>query len=149
MKKKERILVICVHNASRSQMADEYFRRFGGDLFEVESAGIKPGVLNPVVVELLREDGIDITGKKPQSVHELHAAGARYDYVFAVCDPETRDACPIFPAEKKRIHWPFPDPSKIEGDFQQKLEQVRPIQHDIRRMVQAFVDGYRAGQNSI
>ena len=134
-----RILAICIHNSARSQMTEEYLRHLGGDTVEVESAGVEPGTLNPVVVELLKEDGIDITGKETRSVFDLHAAGRSFDYVIAVCDPEAAERCPIFPAEKKRLHWPFPDPSKAEGGMEEKLAYVRPIRDQIKASVQEFL----------
>lgn len=146
MNDKARILVICIHNSSRSQMAEEYLRLFGGDLFAVESAGLEPGNLNPVVIELLKDDGIDIEGKATRSVFDLHSQGKAYDYVIAVCDPEAKERCPIFPAEKKRLHWPFPDPSAVQGSFEEKLKKVRPIQHEIRDKVQEFITWYREQQ---
>ncbi|AFG37826.1 arsenate reductase ArsC [Spirochaeta africana] len=147
MSAKARILVICIHNSSRSQMAEEYLRLFGGDLFEVESAGLEPGNLNPVVVELLKDDGIEIEGKATRSVFDLHRQGRAYDYVIAVCDPEAKERCPIFPAEKQRLHWPFPDPSAVKGSFEQRLVAVRPIQQEIRDKVLDFVQEYRDSQS--
>lgn len=141
------ILAICIHNSARSQMAEEYLRKYGGDLFEVESAGIEPGSLNPTVVRLLLEDGIDIAGKATRSVFDLHGAGRSFDYVIAVCDPEAQERCPIFPAEKRRFHWPFPDPSKATGTDAQKLEYVRGIQDQIRQKVIQFVENYRRNGN--
>lgn len=120
-------------------MAEEYLRRYGGDRVEVESAGIEPGILNPVVVELLRRDGIDISGKATRSVFDLHAAGKQFDYVIAVCSPEAKEQCPIFPAEKERLHWPFPDPSAATGTFEEKLKTAEPIRDRIRDAVQEFV----------
>ncbi len=120
-------------------MAEEYLRTYGGDRVVVESAGIEPGSLNPVVVELLKRDGIDISGKATQSVFDLHAAGKQYDYVIAVCSPEAKEQCPIFPAEKERLHWPFPDPSAVTGSFEEKVKAVEPIRDQIREAVQEFV----------
>jgi arsenate reductase len=125
-------------------MTEELLRKHGGELLEVESAGLEPGNLNPVVVELLKEDGIDITGKKTKSVYDLHQAGRSYDYVIAVCDPEAAERCPIFPAERERLHWPFPDPSKATGSTEEKLRQVRPIRDAIREKVFEFVDRVRS-----
>jgi arsenate reductase len=143
-----RILAICIHNSARSQMTEEYLRHLGGDTVEVESAGVEPGTLNPVVVELLKEDGIDITGKETRSVFDLHAAGRSFDYVIAVCDPEAAERCPIFPAEKKRLHWPFPDPSKAEGGMEEKLAYVRPIRDQIKASVQEFLATLEEPQTS-
>jgi arsenate reductase len=120
-------------------MTEEYLRLYGGDLLEVESAGLEPGTVNPTVVELLREDGIDISAKETQSVHDLHEAGKSYEYVIAVCDKEAAERCPIFPAEKKRLHWPFPDPSKASGTLDEKKDFVRPIRDHIKEKARAFV----------
>lgn len=138
MSKKIRVLTICIHNSARSQMTEEYLRVACGDTIDVTSAGIEPGELNPVVVELLKEDGIDITGKATQSAFDLHAARRSFDYVIAVCDPEAAERCPIFPAEKKRLHWPFPDPSKATGTMEEKLAFIEPIRDRIKEMVEQF-----------
>ncbi len=136
---KTRVLAICIHNSARSQMTEEYLRQTCGAAdIEVESAGIEPGSLNPVVVELLKEEGIDISGKATRSVYDLHKAGNSFDYVIAVCDPEAAERCPIFPAEKKRLHWPFPDPSKAEGTMEERLAYVRPIRDQIKEKVADF-----------
>jgi len=136
---KPRVLAICIHNSARSQMTEEFIRQAAGGRIDVTSAGIEPGTLNPVVVELLREDGIDISGKETRSVFDLHEAGERFDYVIAVCDREAAERCPVFPAEKERLHWPFPDPSKATGTTAEKLDYVRPIRDEIRDRAREFV----------
>jgi arsenate reductase len=143
---KERVLVICVHNSARSQMAEEYIRLYGGDIAEVTSAGLEPGSVNPIVVELLREEGIDISGKETQSVFELHESGRAFDWVIAVCDLEAKERCPIFPAEKKRLHWPFADPSAVTGTDEERTDAVREIRNEIRQSAKAFVDSLRAAE---
>ena len=140
MSDKPRVLAICIHNSARSQMTEEYIRQAAGDNLVVASAGIEPGTINPIVVELLKEDGIDISGKKTRSVYDLHSAGERFDYVIAVCDKEAAEACPIFPAEKRRLHWPFPDPSRATGSHEEKLAYVRPIRDEIRARARKFVE---------
>ncbi len=139
MSDKPRVLAICIHNSARSQMTEEFIRKAAGDRIEVVSAGIEPGTLNPTVVELLKEDGIDITGKSTRSVFDLHTSGERFDYVVAVCDKEAAERCPIFPAEKERLHWPFPDPSKATGSMEEKLEYIRPIRDEIKQKAEELV----------
>ena len=139
MSSKPGVLAICIHNSARSQMTEEFIRHAAGDRIDVVSAGIEPGTLNPAVVELLKEDGIDITGKSTRSVFDLHKNGERFDYVIAVCDKEAAERCPIFPAEKERLHWPFPDPSKATGTMEEKLAYIRPIRDEIRRKAEEFV----------
>jgi protein-tyrosine-phosphatase len=60
-----KVLFVCVHNSARSQMAEELLRKYGEGSFVVESAGLEPGVLNPLAIEVLKEEGIDISDKKP------------------------------------------------------------------------------------
>ena len=72
---KQRVLFVCVHNSARSQMAEELLRKIAGDRFDVESAGLEPGTLNPYAVAALREEGIDISGKKTVSAFELLKRG--------------------------------------------------------------------------
>ncbi len=135
--KKKRILVICIHNSARSQMAEEYIRKFTGGRVFVESAGIEPGKLNPDVVKLLQEEGIDISCKKTQKALDLYERGNRYDYVITVCSDEARERCPLYPGVTRRLHWPFPDPSALRGA--DTLEQTRVIRDLIKKQVKEFV----------
>jgi arsenate reductase len=139
---KPRVLAICIHNSARSQMTEELLKKYGGDSFEVESAGIEPGKVNPYVQKLLLEEGVDISGKATQSVFDLHKAGKSFDYVIAVCGKEAEEQCPVFPAEKERIHWPFPDPSKASGSEEEILDYIRPIKEQIKEKVLEFVKDY-------
>ncbi len=143
---KPRILAICIHNSARSQMTEEFIRKRCGHRVDVLSAGIEPGSINPVVADLLKEDGIDITDKATRSVFDLHRAGERFDYVIAVCDPEAAERCPIFPAEKKRLHWPFPDPSKATGTLEEKFQYIRPIRDTIKEQVDQFCGQLERGE---
>ncbi len=119
-------------------MAEEYLRRISDGRIDVTSAGLEPGELNSDVVRVLAEDGIDISSKKTQSVFELKEAGESFDYVVAVCDRKAAEQCPVFPAEKKRLHWPFEDPSSIEGEQRERLDRIRSIRDSIRDKVLQF-----------
>lgn len=141
---KKSILIVCIHNSARSQMAEEFFRKLGGDLFEVESAGIEPGKLNPFVVQALKDEDIDIEGKGTQSAFDLHQAGNSYDYVITVCDPEAAERCPIYPGTVKRMHWPFKDPSSFKGSDDERLKGTRIVMSEIKDKVQSFISAYRA-----
>src|SRR6185295_15139320 len=107
---KRKVLFVCIHNSARSQMAEAFLRKHGGDLFESESAGLEPGKLNPNVVTVMKETGIDLTGKPTQAVFDLFHQGKTYDFVITVCDKEAAEQCPIFPGNVKRIAWSFKDP---------------------------------------
>jgi arsenate reductase len=125
-------------------MAEAYIRQLGGDLFEVESAGLEPGKLNPFVVRALQEDGIDISGKKTRDVFDLFKAGRTYRYVITVCSKEAAERCPIFPGRVERLHWPFPDPSLFRGSDEKMMAQVRDVRNAIKEKVREFVAEVRA-----
>ena len=134
------VLFLCVHNSARSQMAEAYLKKFAGDLFQVESAGLEPGKLNPYVVRALQEEGIDISSKKTQSVFELYKAGRLYRYVITVCSKEAAERCPIFPGRTERLYWPFPDPSTFTGSDEEIMMQVRAVRDEIKAKVGAFAE---------
>jgi arsenate reductase len=133
-----KVLFLCVHNSARSQMAEAYLKAFGGPDVEVESAGLEPGKLNPYVVRVLQEEGIDISTHKTQSVFDLYKAGRRYNYVITVCSKEAAERCPIFPGIAEKLHWPFADPSTFTGTDTQILVRVRDVRDAIREKVRAF-----------
>jgi arsenate reductase len=128
---KTRILFVCIHNSARSQMAEAFVNRYCSECFEAESAGLEAGTLNPIVVEAMAEDGIDISGNATKSVQDIQRAGKSYDYVITVCDEASAERCPIFPGGGERLNWEFPDPSKFVGIHAEKLEQVRNVRNAI------------------
>ena len=136
---KHRVLFVCVHNSARSQMAEELLRKIAGDRFDVESAGLEPGKLNPYAVAALREEGIDITGKKTVSAFELLKQGRYYTYVITVCDETSAETCPIFPGCRERFHWSFPDPSKFTGTDEEIMKRVREVRERIREKITEWV----------
>src|ERR1700744_4425633 len=117
---KTKLLFVCIHNSARSQMAEAFVNRYCSEGFEAESAGLEPGKLNPIVVEAMAEDGIDISQNATKSVDEILRTGKIYDYVIAVCDEASAERCPILPGSGQRLHWGFPDPSQFTGIHAEK-----------------------------
>jgi len=132
---KRKALFICVHNSARSQMAEAFLKQMAGDKFDVESAGLEPGKLNPIVVEAMKEVEIDISQNKTKSVFDLYKQGKQYDYVITVCDESQSGACPVFPGKGERLHWGFDDPSGFQGTWEEKLERTREVRDKIRRRI--------------
>ncbi len=128
MTEKRTVLFVCVHNAGRSQMAAGYLQRLAGDCVEVWSAGSEPAEqINPVAVEAMREEGIDITTAQPKVL--TTEAVQQSDVVITMgCG----DACPFFPG-KRYEDWKLDDPAG------QGIEAVRPIRDEIKRRVAALV----------
>lgn len=139
---KIRVLFVCVHNSARSQIAEAYLKKFGGDKFEVESAGLEPGTLNPLAVETMKEDGIDISGNQTKSVFEFFKQGKTYNYVVTVCDPEAAERCPLFPGKVHRLHWGFADPASFGGSHDEKLSKTRDVREQVKAKVQDFIKNY-------
>ena len=142
------ILCLCVHNSARSQMTEEYLRRFGGDLFQVESAGLEPGTLNPYVVRALREDGIDIAGKKTRDVFALFREGRTFAWVITVCSKEAAERCPFFPGRSSASIGRSPIRPCSPGSDEEIMRQVRELRDAIRNAARAFVEDLRSGSNS-
>jgi arsenate reductase len=139
--KKQKILFICVHNSGRSQMAEAYLKEISGDQFDVESAGLEPAKqINPLVVEVMKEEGIDISDNKTQSVFELFKTGRLYDHVITVCDGAAEAKCPVFAGITKRWNWPFPDAAAVVGSDDKKLEKVREIRNRIKEKLMDTVE---------
>jgi arsenate reductase len=134
-----KVLFVCIHNSARSQMAEAFLNQLAGDVFEAFSAGLEPGKLNPIVVEAMKEVGIDISGNKTKSVFEFYKKSERFNYVFTVCDEASGERCPIFPGIAKKIHWGFPDPSALAGTREEKLAKTREIRDLIKAKIEEFI----------
>ena len=97
---KTRVLFICVHNSARSQMAEAFLNEFAGDRFAAESAGLEPGVLNPLVVKAMGEIGIDISMKPTRSAYDLLRQGKWFGWVITVCDESQAETLPDLPRRR-------------------------------------------------
>jgi arsenate reductase len=137
---KKKVLFVCIHNSARSQMAEAFLNQVCGEFFEAQSAGIEPGKLNPVVVEAMREVGIDISGNQPKAVSDFIKAGERFAYVITVCDETSAERCPVFPGDTTRLHWGFLDPSSFGGTPEQKLARTRGVRDAIKARIEAWCD---------
>jgi arsenate reductase len=139
MEDKKKVLFVCIHNSGRSQMAEAFLNKMAGDRFIAESAGIEAGVLNPFVVESMKEAGIDISGNKTKSVFDFYKQGRMFSYVITVCEKEAADRCPIFLGVTKRIQWFFSDPAKAIGSKEEKLKYIAVIRDEIKAAVEKFI----------
>lgn len=137
---KHNVLFVCIHNSARSQMAEAFLTKYGGDRFLAESAGLEPGTMNPNVVKVMREIGIDLSKKGTQSVFDVFRQGRLYNAVITVCDGASAERCPIFPGRVRRIAWSFKDPSAFVGKEDEILEQTRNVRDEIEKGVKAFVE---------
>ncbi|MCK7477387.1 MAG: arsenate reductase ArsC [Candidatus Moduliflexus flocculans] len=126
-------------------MAEAFLKDIAGERFEAVSAGLEPGPLNPLAVEVMREVGIDISKNAARSVFDIFRSGALFGFVIAVCDAETAQRCPIFPGITRTLVWSFPDPAAFQGTSEERLAQARVLRDAIRAKVQAFVKDVDTG----
>ena len=123
-----RILVICTGNRARSQMAQGWLERLGGDRVSVDSAGANPRGVHPLSVRVMAEAGMDISGHT--SDHIDRYAGGEYDLVLTVCDA-AREVCPVFPGAKRTVHHGFIDPDRPDLDGAELVEMFRQVRDEI------------------
>ena len=135
-----RVLFICGHNTGRSQMAEAFLKNIAGHKIHVESAGLEPNPINPLVVEVMQQLGYDLSQAKSDSVFDFFKEGRLYDYVITVCDETAAGQCPVFPGITKRLHWPFQDPEELTGTHEKKLDDLRKIRDQIREKVTDWVN---------
>ncbi len=140
MTTKPRVLFVCVHNSARSQMAEAFLKKYGGEQFEVESAGIEPGKLNPLVVKAMQENGIDISGNRTKDVLDFLRQGKLFNFVITVCDAASGERCPIFPGVSQRLQWSFDDPSSFTGTEDEKLARTRIVRDEIKSKILEFLN---------
>lgn len=136
---KKKVLFVCVHNSARSQMAEEYLRLLGGSNFEVASAGYESSVINPLVIKVMREEGVDLSGKLTQSVDALLRQSCFFGYVITVCDRAREQECPVFPGMAYKAHWDLEDPESFTGTEQERLEKIRALRDRIKQLVVGFI----------
>jgi len=109
-----RVLFLCTGNSARSQMAEALLGQLGGDAIEAASAGSQPRPLHPDAVRVMREHGLDISGRRAKHLDTF--AGQRFGYVISLCD-RVREVCPEFPGHPQMIHWSIADPSGEENPY--------------------------------
>ena len=136
---KIKVLFLCRHNSGRSQMAEAFMNEFAGYKILAESAGLEPEKLNPLVIEVMKEVGFDISAKKADSVFTYFKEGRLYKYVITLCDNSGLEQCPVFPGVTERLHWPFLDPNKLTGTHAEKLAALREIRDQIKEKIEGWI----------
>ena len=141
MSAKPTVLILCTGNSCRSHLAEGILKAAAGDILNVVSAGSKPaGYVHPFAITAMQEIGIDISAHRSKSWNEFMAEPI--ETVITVCG-NADQACPIFPGQVNRHHWPFYDPAHATGTDEEKLSVFRRVRDEIRRQFTAYADGRR------
>ena len=133
MDTKTRVLFLCTGNSARSQMAEAFLRRLGGDRYEVFSAGLEPNGVHPLTLRVMAEKQIDISDQYSKSL-SAYIGRVHFGYLITVCS-RAEQSCPIFPGMGVRLHWPFDDPAVEHGDEAARLARFR----DVRDRIEARI----------
>jgi arsenate reductase (thioredoxin) len=129
---KKKVLFICTHNASRSQMAEGYMNAKYGDRYDVFSGGTEVTRVHPMAIEVMKEIGIDISGHRSKLIGEHYGKGIQT--VVTVCDAANK-ACPFFPGAKDVIHQSFPDPAAFTGSDEEVRAGFQKVRDEIIRWI--------------
>ena len=137
---KPSILVLCTGNSCRSHMAEGILQKALGDNFRVVSAGSNPaGYVHPLAIKALSEIGIDISANT--SKHLDTFLEDDIETVITVCG-NADQACPAYPGQVQRYHWPFDDPSHAEGSEEFVKGEYRRVRDELKRVFSAYGRGW-------
>jgi arsenate reductase len=135
------VLILCTGNSCRSHLAEGILRAAAGDFLTVQSAGSKPaGYVHPLAIRVMGEIGIDLSAHTSKHMNEF--LGTPVETVITVCG-NADQACPLYPGQVNRHHWPFDDPAHATGTEEEILAVFRRVRDEIRRVFEAYADGRR------
>lgn len=135
---KQRVLFLCTGNSARSQMAEAFVRKYGGDRFEPHSAGLEPKGVNPLTIKVMEEVGVDISGQVSKGI-ETYLGKSHFKYLVTVCDDADKNCPTVWPGVNTRMHWSFEDPARLEGTEEEKLAKFREVRDLIERSIKQWV----------
>lgn len=133
-----KVLFLCTGNSCRSQMAEAWLRKLGGDRFTVYSAGLEPHGVNPNTITVMEELGIDMSTHRSKQLDE-YIGKVDFDFLITVCG-NADERCPYFPGMGTRMHWPFQDPAAFEGPDDEKRDFFRKVRDQIKEKIQGWLD---------
>jgi len=135
---KPKILFLCTTNSARSQMAEAFLKKYGGEKFEAYSAGLEPKEIHPFTERVMQEIGISLIGQYSKSFRE-YMGKVHFAYLITVC-AEAEKKCPTtFPGIGQRFHWSFEDPAAFEGTEDEKMVKFREIRDKIEQTIKQWL----------
>lgn len=133
-----RVLFLCTGNSARSQMAEAFLRKYGGEKYEAHSAGLEPKELHPLTIQVMNEIGMDISGQHSKGVGE-YLGKILFQYLITVCDDADKNCPTTWPGISNRMHWSFEDPAAFEGSEEEKLAKFRQIRDQIEEKIKSWL----------
>jgi arsenate reductase len=140
---KAKVLFLCTGNSARSQIAEAFLRKYGGDEFEAYSAGLEPKGITPYTERVKEEVGISLSGQRSKHIKE-YMGKVHFGYVITLCD-EAEASCPTtFPGIFQRLYWPFEDPAAFTGSEDEKLAKFREVRDQIEQRIKTWLAEQKA-----
>lgn len=133
-----RVLFLCTGNSARSQMAEAFLRKYGGNEFEAFSAGLEPKGIHPLTMQVMQEIGMDLSQQTSKGV-ETYLGKAHFQYLITLCDDAEKNCPTVFPGVHTRLHWSFEDPAAFAGDEKEKLQKFRTVRDQIEQRIEKWL----------
>ncbi len=128
-----KILFLCVENSARSQMAEGIARKIFGNTADIQSAGSNPSRVHPLAIQVMKEQGVDISQQWSKSIDSINTADI--DWIITLCAEEV---CPYLGGKVQKQHWPFPNPTHSASSAEEQLERFRAIRDELTRKILEF-----------
>lgn len=133
-----RVLFLCTGNSARSQMAEAFLRKYGGDNFEAHSAGLEPKGMNSLTIKVMKEIGLNVSSQKSKGVDE-YLGKMLFQHLITVCDDADKNCPTTWPGISNRMHWSFEDPAVFEGTDEENLAKFRQIRDQIEQKIKDWL----------
>jgi len=133
-----KVLFLCTGNSARSQMAEAFLRKYGGEQFEAYSAGLEPKEIHPYTNRVMEEVGVSLSGRYSKHLKE-YMGKVHFGYMITVCNEADKNCPTAFPGMGQRIHWSFEDPGAFEGTDEEKLAKFREVRDRIERRIKEWL----------
>jgi arsenate reductase len=135
---KPKVLFLCTTNSARSQMAEAFLKKYGGDEFEAYSAGLEPKPIHPYTEQVMQEIGVPLTNQYSKSFRE-YMGKVHFAYLITVCAEAEKNCPTTFPGVGQRLHWIFEDPAAFEGSDEEKVAKYREVRGKIEQEIKKWL----------
>ena len=135
---KTKAIFLCTHNSARSQIAEAFLRKYGGNYFDAYSAGFDPQPVHPYTIKVMQEIGYDLSQQQPKDLWQL-TRNEYFGIAITVCKKGEEEDCPTIAGPSTRLYWNIEDPSAFEGTEEQKLAKFREVRDQIQEHVKNFL----------
>jgi arsenate reductase len=135
---RKRVLFLCTGNSARSQMAEAFLKKYGGEEFEAYSAGLEPKGIHPYAQQVMEEAGISLAGQYSKHVKE-YMGKMHFSYLITLCGDADKNCPTVFPDLAQRLHWPIEDPAAFEGTEVERLEKFRKARDQINQRIKNWL----------